>query len=40
VTLTAPQSSTLPPNVQSWAMQNGAPLHEVLPFAHILEKIV
>jgi hypothetical protein len=40
VTLTAPQSSTLPPNVQSWAAQNGAPIHEVLPFAHILEKIV
>lgn len=40
VTLTAPQSPTLPSNVQSWAMLNGAPQHEVLPFAHILEKIV
>ena len=40
VTLTAPQSPTLPSNVQSWASQNGAPMHEVLPFAHILEKIV
>jgi hypothetical protein len=40
VTLTAPQSPTLPPNVQSWASQNGAPFHEVLPYAQILEKIV
>lgn len=40
VTLTAPQSSVLPPNVASWAQQNSAPLDAVLPYAQILQKFV